>query len=171
MPIYLLVLCIAQMCIGYSRHKKKTTFIGGMELVSLRCNRDFTSASSYGLGRYNMRLQLSDTSSIPPMHGGFLLVHHLDHIYIECRCFGLSTFWFWFADFLSVDFLVRRGLSTFCCVEVLVCWLFSLSTLWSVDFVDCQRFGLPTFWLSTFRFIDVVTGYHRHVTNYLQLMT
>ena len=35
-----------------SRHKKKTTFIGGMELVSLRCNRDFTSASSYGLGWY-----------------------------------------------------------------------------------------------------------------------
>ena len=30
--------------------EKKTTFIGGMELVSLRCNRDFTSASSYGLG-------------------------------------------------------------------------------------------------------------------------
>ena len=40
-----------QMCIvGSSRHKKKTTFIGGMEQVSLRCNRDFTSASSYGLG-------------------------------------------------------------------------------------------------------------------------
>ena len=36
----------------YSRHKKKTTFIGGMELVSLRCNRDFTSASSYRLGWY-----------------------------------------------------------------------------------------------------------------------
>ena len=38
--------------VGYSRHKKKTTFIGGMELVSLCCNRDFTSASSYGLGWY-----------------------------------------------------------------------------------------------------------------------
>ena len=38
--------------VGYSRHKKKTTFIGGMELVSLRCNRDLTSASSYGLGWY-----------------------------------------------------------------------------------------------------------------------
>ena len=38
--------------VGYSRHKKKTTFIGGMELVSLHCNRDFTSASSYGLGWY-----------------------------------------------------------------------------------------------------------------------
>ena len=36
----------------YSRHKKKTTFIGGMELVSLRCNREITSASSYGLGWY-----------------------------------------------------------------------------------------------------------------------
>ena len=32
--------------------KKKTTFIVGMELVSLRCNRDFTSAPSYGLGWY-----------------------------------------------------------------------------------------------------------------------
>ena len=38
--------------VGYSRHKKKTTFIGGMELASLRCNRNFTSASSYGLGWY-----------------------------------------------------------------------------------------------------------------------
>ena len=51
---------------GYSRHKKKTTFIGGMELVSLRCNRDFTS--------YKYAIALSDTSSIPPMHGGFLLL-------------------------------------------------------------------------------------------------
>ena len=59
--------------VGYSRHKKKTTFIGGMELVSLRCNRDFTSASSYGLGWYKYAIRLSDTSSIPPMHGGFLL--------------------------------------------------------------------------------------------------
>ena len=42
--------------VGYSRHKKKTTFIGGMELVSLRCNRDITSASSYGLGRMGRRL-------------------------------------------------------------------------------------------------------------------
>ena len=32
--------------------RKKTTFIGGMELVSLPCNRDFTSASSYGIGWY-----------------------------------------------------------------------------------------------------------------------
>ena len=38
--------------IGYSRHKKKTTFIGGMELVSLCCNREFTPASSYWLGWY-----------------------------------------------------------------------------------------------------------------------
>ena len=37
--------CVSHKCVlvGYSRHKKKTTFIGGMELVSLRCNRDFTS--------------------------------------------------------------------------------------------------------------------------------
>ena len=32
--------------------KRKNTFIGGMELVSHRCNREFTSASSYGLVRY-----------------------------------------------------------------------------------------------------------------------
>ena len=44
------------MCIvRYSRHKKNTTFIDSMELVSLRCNREFTSAESVGL-------QLSDTS-------------------------------------------------------------------------------------------------------------
>ena len=30
--------------------KRKPPCIGGMELVSLRCNHDFTSASSYGLG-------------------------------------------------------------------------------------------------------------------------
>ena len=36
-----------------------------MELISLRCNRDFD---------INTRLQLSDTSSIPPMHGGILLL-------------------------------------------------------------------------------------------------
>ena len=60
--------------VGYSRHKKKTTFIGGMELVSLSCNRDFTSASSYGLGWYKYAIALSDTSFIPPMHGGFLLI-------------------------------------------------------------------------------------------------
>ena len=58
--------------VGYSRHKKKTTFIGGMELVSLRCNRDFTSAEDSA--DINTQLQLSDTSSIPPMHGGFLLI-------------------------------------------------------------------------------------------------
>ena len=32
--------------------KKKTTFIGGLEMVSLSCNREFTSASSFGLGWY-----------------------------------------------------------------------------------------------------------------------
>ena len=31
---------------------KRGLFIGGMELVSLRCNCDFTTASSYGLGWY-----------------------------------------------------------------------------------------------------------------------
>ena len=51
--LILFTMCIAQIVlVGYSRHKKKTKFIGGMELVSLRCNRDFTSASSYGLGWY-----------------------------------------------------------------------------------------------------------------------
>ena len=41
------------MCIGrLFTALKENTFIGGMELVSLRCNRDFTSASSYGLGWY-----------------------------------------------------------------------------------------------------------------------
>ena len=37
---------------GQNWPRVKTTFIGGMELVSLRCNRDFTSASSYGLSWY-----------------------------------------------------------------------------------------------------------------------
>ena len=51
---FIYLFCVSHKCvlIGYSRHKKKTTFIGGMELVSLRCNRDFTSASSSGLGWY-----------------------------------------------------------------------------------------------------------------------
>ena len=43
-----------------------------MELVSLRCNP--TDSADI-----NTRLQLSDTSSIPPMHGGFLLMESHDH--------------------------------------------------------------------------------------------
>ena len=35
-----------------SWHKKKTTFIVGMELVSLRCDREFTPSESIGLGWY-----------------------------------------------------------------------------------------------------------------------
>ena len=39
------VLLLTCLFVSDSRHKKKTTFIGGMELGSLRCNRDFTSYS------------------------------------------------------------------------------------------------------------------------------
>ena len=45
----------------------------------------------------NMRLQLSDTSSIPPMHGGFLLVYayvnmlrQLSQAYINAHCFATA---------------------------------------------------------------------------------
>ena len=45
-----------------------------MELASLRCNRDFTSASSYGLWyKYAIATQWYQFH-VPPMHGGFLLV-------------------------------------------------------------------------------------------------
>ena len=51
---FLSVLCYC--IIGYMLvihgMNKKTRFIGGMELASLRCNRDLTWASSYGLGWY-----------------------------------------------------------------------------------------------------------------------
>ena len=65
---------------------------------------------------------------------------------MDCRRFGLSTFWF-------VDVLVCRrfGLSTFRFVDVLVCRRFGLSTFWFVDVSACRRFGL-----STFRFVDVL---------------
>ena len=36
-------------CVFVSNPRKKYTFIGGMPLLSLRCNRNFTSASSYRL--------------------------------------------------------------------------------------------------------------------------
>ena len=53
------MVCVSHKCVlvGYSRHAKKTTFIGGMEMVSLRCNRDFTSASSYGRYKYAIATQ------------------------------------------------------------------------------------------------------------------
>ena len=53
---------------------KKTTFIDGMELhpfaaiAIIHPRRLIVSVDS------NMRQQLSDLSSIPPMHGGFLLL-------------------------------------------------------------------------------------------------
>ena len=65
---------------------------------------------------------------------------------MNCRHFGLSTFWF-------VDVLVCRrfGLSTFWSVDVLVCRRFGLPTFWFVDVLVCRRFGL-----STFQFVDVL---------------
>ena len=64
---------------------------------------------------------------------------------LVCRRFGLSTFWF-------VDVLVCRrfGLSTFRSVDVLVCGRFGLSTFWFVDVSECRRFGCRRFGLSTF---------------------
>ena len=77
---------------------------------------------------------------------------------LVCRRFGLLTFWF-------VDVLVCRrfGLSTFRFVDVSVCRRFGLSTFRSVDVSVCRRFGLSTFWLSTFRFVDVLTSYRKHL--------
>ena len=40
----------------------------------IRCNRDFHQPRPTDSADINTRLQLSDTSSIPPMHGGFLLI-------------------------------------------------------------------------------------------------
>ena len=81
---------------------------------------------------------------------------------MECRRFGLSTFW-------CVDVLAcrRLGLSTFWPVDVLVCRRFGLSPFRFVDVSVCRRFGLSTFrsvdvsicrrfGLSTFRFVDVL---------------
>ena len=45
--------------------KRKPPCIGGMELVSLSCNRIFISAESADV---KSRLQRSDTSSIPPIN-------------------------------------------------------------------------------------------------------
>ena len=86
-------------------------------------------------------------------------VYHKNYAEVlECRRFGLSTFW-------GVDVLVCRrfGLSPFRFVDVLVCRrfglsTFGLSTFWFVDVSVCRRFGLSTFWLSTFRFVDVLTS-------------
>ena len=96
--------------------------------------------------------------------------HTIQYNTMECRRFGLSTFWcvdvlacrrFGLSTFWPVDILVCRrfGLSTFQFVDVSVCRRFGLSTFWSVDVSVCRRFGLSTFWLLTFRFVDVLTSY------------
>ena len=79
---------------------------------------------------------------------------------MECRHFGLSTFWF-------VDALVCRrfGLSTFWSAKVLVCRHFDLSTFWSVDVLFCRRFCLSTIWfvdvlVIDVSVVDVLTSYH-----------
>ena len=86
-----------------------------------------------------------------------------------CRRFGLSTFWsvcrrFGLSTFRFVDVLVCRhfGLSTFWFVDVSVCRRFGLSTFRSVDVLVCRRFGVSTFRLSTFRFVDVLTSYRTY---------
>ena len=66
-------------------------------------------------------------------------------IKLHCPRFGLSTFW-------CVDVLVCRcfGMSTFFglfwFVDVLFCRRFGLSMFWYVDVVVCRRFGLSTIW-------------------------
>ena len=69
---------------------------------------------------------------------------------MECRRFGLSTFW-------CVDVLTCRrfGLSTFWSVDVLVCRHFGLSTFWFVEVSVCRRFGLSTFWFVDVLVVDV----------------
>ena len=90
---------------------------------------------------------------------------------MDCRSFGLSTFWFvdvlvcrrfglstcWFVDVLVCRCL---GLSTFRSVDVLVCRRFGLSTFWFVDVSECRRFGCRRFGLSTFWPVTscVITG-------------
>ena len=88
------------------------------------------------------------------MKTNMLLYNGIQCTKLECRCFGLSTFWF-------VDVLVCRrfGLSMFRFVDISVCRRLALSTFGSVDVSVCRRFGLSTFWLSTFRFVDVLTSY------------
>ena len=53
--------------------KNKTIFIGGMELVSLSCKNDFTSASSYGLGCYKHAIT-TQWHQFHTTDGAFLLV-------------------------------------------------------------------------------------------------
>ena len=48
--------------VSVSRHKMTNAFIGGTELISL-------AADSADI---NTRLQLIDTDTMPPMHGGIL---------------------------------------------------------------------------------------------------
>ena len=107
---YIYYCCVSHKCIlvGYSRHKKKTTFIGGMELVSLRCNRDFTSASSYRLGWYKyaiatqwyqfhttdawwFSLNIMPADNIPGYWVTTRLLHQI-YRYTYSWCIGL---WWW----------------------------------------------------------------------------
>ena len=56
------------------RHKKKTTFISGMNWYYFVAIAILHQPCPTDSADINTRLQLSDTSSIQPMHGGFLLV-------------------------------------------------------------------------------------------------
>ena len=76
-PIYLLVLCIAQMynwsvIHGIKRKPHLSVVWNWYHFVAIAILHQPRPTDSADI---NTRLQLSDTSSIPPMHDGFLLIY------------------------------------------------------------------------------------------------
>ena len=120
--------------VGYSRHKKKTTFIGGMELVSLRCNHDFTSASSYRLGWYKYAIATQWYQFHTTDKCGFLLAfsRNTNSICGNGICVGRQLFRkahpLWIYDDI-IDILFSQAFIIFYWNRHLVWW--KRASLWS----------------------------------------
>ena len=125
-------------------HKRYLTF---KIIGEIPTSREFKEICSY------VHLSIQYVLPIIYMYG---LYNGIQCAKMNCRRFGLSTFWF-------VD---GFGLSTFWFVDVSVCRRFGLSTFCFVDVAVCRRFGLSTFWVSTFRFVDV-WHWHQIMWQYL----
>ena len=77
--------CVSHKCVlvGYSWHKKHIYRWYGTGITSLHFVAILHQPRPTDSADINTRLQLSDTSSTPPMHGGFLLICIYIYIYID----------------------------------------------------------------------------------------
>ena len=162
-PIYLLVLYIAQMCIGrwsvihgIKRKPHLSVVWNWYHFVAIAILHKPRPTDSADI---NTRLQLSDTSSIPPMHGGFLLSPCLSVCPSVCRrhgfrsisqvCFGISI-----SNFICMLMVaIGRSLLIFSDVTFkMAAWL----PYWIFWFPDSTLLWL---WISTSNFSGTILMY------------